>query len=75
MRLQGPGATHAVPVEDADRYALAMLVLHAMTANEPLRDAQAILAVCRDVMSPPQCQQQDEAAPQTAASRAGKAER
>ncbi len=75
VRLQGPGATHAVPVEDADRYALAMLVLHAMTANEPLRDAQAILAVCRDVMSPPQCQQQDEAAPQTAASRSGKAER
>jgi hypothetical protein len=52
-----------------------MLVLHAMTANEPLRDAQAILAVCRDVMSPPRCRQQDEAAPLTSTARPGKAER
>lgn len=52
VKLQGPGATHSVPVDDADRYAVAMLVLHALTANEPLGDAQAVLAVCRDVMSP-----------------------
>lgn len=55
VKLQGAGATHGVPVDDADRFALAMLVLHAMVANDPLRDAQAVMAVCHDVMSPPRC--------------------
>ncbi|MDT8992791.1 hypothetical protein RQP54_18100 [Curvibacter sp. APW13] len=36
-----------VPVEDADRYALAMLVLAAMAHNEPHLDSSAIMAVAR----------------------------
>lgn len=36
-----------VPVDDADRYALAMLVLSALVANEPNLDAQTILTVCQ----------------------------
>lgn len=36
-----------VPVEDADRYALAMLVLAAMANNEPHLDSSAIMAVSR----------------------------
>lgn len=36
-----------VPVEDADCYALAMLVLAAMAHNEPHLDATAIMAVAR----------------------------
>jgi hypothetical protein len=42
-------ATHnvRVPVDDADRYALAMLVLAAMTHNEPHLDSSSIMAVAR----------------------------
>ncbi|BDT74017.1 hypothetical protein os4_35700 (plasmid) [Comamonadaceae bacterium OS-4] len=42
-------ATHnvRVPVDDADRYALAMLVLAAMHHNEPHLDSSAIMAVAR----------------------------
>lgn len=42
-----------VPIEDADRYALAMLVLAAMTLNEPQLTATAVLEIARATMQPP----------------------
>lgn len=52
VKLRDNGQTVAVPVADADRYALAMLVLGVMADNDPGRDRQSVLAVCRDVMNP-----------------------
>lgn len=52
VKLRDNGQTVAVPVADADRYALAMLVLGVMSDNDPGRDRQSVLAVCRDVMNP-----------------------
>jgi len=42
-----------VPIEDADRYALAMLVLAAMTLNEPQLTATAVLEIARATMQAP----------------------
>jgi hypothetical protein len=53
VHLQGLTQALAVPVSDADRYALASLVLHTMVANEPLSSAEAVLQVCRAVMTRP----------------------
>lgn len=52
VKLREERETVAVPVTDADRYALAMLVLGVMADNDPGRDRQSVLAVCRDVMAP-----------------------
>lgn len=41
-----------VPVEDADRYALSMLVLAALQLNEPHLDSAAILSVARAMAMP-----------------------
>ena len=43
-----------VPVDDADRYALAMLVLAAMAHNEPHLDSNAIMAVARSMALAPE---------------------
>jgi hypothetical protein len=53
VRLRESNAVIGVPVAQPDRYALAMLVLNAMVANEPHRDASAVLKVCRAVMGHP----------------------
>lgn len=47
VRLTDGRQRLSVPVLDEDRYALSMLVLSALCANEPTLDAQAVLAVCR----------------------------
>ncbi len=47
VRLTDGRQRFSVPVLDADRYPLCMLVLSALCANEPTLDAQAVLAVCR----------------------------
>lgn len=52
VKLREERETVAVPVTDADRYALAMLVLGVMADNDPGRDRHTVLAVCRDVMAP-----------------------
>ena len=52
VKLREERETVAVPVTDADRYALAMLVLGVMADNDPGRDRHSVLAVCRDVMAP-----------------------
>lgn len=53
VHLRHAKANVRVPVDDADRYALAMLVLHALKANEPYLDTTAILQVCRAVSERP----------------------
>lgn len=52
VKLREGRETVAVPVTDADRYELAMLVLGVMADNDPGRDRHSVLAVCRDVMAP-----------------------
>lgn len=47
MRLSDARQRLSVPVLDADRYALNMLVLSALCVNEPTLDSQAVLSVCR----------------------------
>lgn len=47
VRLTDGRQRLSVPVLDEDRYALSMLVLSALCANEPTLDSQAVLAVCR----------------------------
>lgn len=47
VRLSDARQRLSVPVLDADRYTLSMLVLSALCANEPTLDSQAVLSVCR----------------------------
>jgi hypothetical protein len=53
VRLREGGEVIGIPVTAPDRYALAMLTLNVMTANEPHGDASAVLSVCRAVSGPP----------------------
>lgn len=47
VRLSDARQRLSVPVLDADRYPLSILVLSALCANEPSLDSQAVLSVCR----------------------------
>lgn len=47
VRLSDARQRLSVPVLDADRYPLSMLVLSALCVNEPSLDSQAVLSVCR----------------------------
>ena len=49
IRLTDGRQRLSVPVLDADRYPLSMLVLAALCANEPTLDSSAVLAVCRAI--------------------------
>ncbi|MES2878346.1 MAG: hypothetical protein V4713_07975 [Pseudomonadota bacterium] len=49
IRLTDGRQRLSVPVLDADRYPLGMLVLAALCANEPTLDSSAVLAVCRAI--------------------------
>jgi hypothetical protein len=52
VRLREASEVIGIPITDPDRYALAMLTLNVMTANEPHGDASAVLTVCRAVSGP-----------------------
>jgi hypothetical protein len=52
VRLREANEVIGIPVTEPDRYALAMLTLNVMTANEPHGDASAVLTVCRAVSRP-----------------------